>query len=144
MATHQDYQMKTLNNVMRTLKTMAYVLMFQINRFLVNTKVSATIWRSLHFVNDLNPLRGTLHINAITIMSVRTDLYKALGRPTVDQFIAFEGGEMDDEQTIDFFGSLISTGMAWSLQGSYGRTAASLIDGGLIDRQGRVLSYGDY
>jgi len=45
--------------------------------------------------------------------------------------MAYESGEIDDEQTIvDGFQCLINNGLAWSLQGSYGRTAAALINGG--------------
>lgn len=44
--------------------------------------------------------------------------------------IAFENGEMDEEQTLNFFQNLINTGLAWQLQGSYGRTAADLIEAG--------------
>lgn len=53
--------------------------------------------------------------------------------PSVDQIIAYENGEMDEEQVIEFFQGLIDSGLAWSLQGSYGRTAAYLIDSGRCD-----------
>lgn len=48
----------------------------------------------------------------------------------VGQIIAFESGEMDEDETIDFFQQLIDTGLAWTLQGSYGRAAAALIEAG--------------
>jgi len=48
----------------------------------------------------------------------------------IDKIIAFENGELDNEQTIQLFQELIDSGMAWSLQGSYGRTAKYLIDAG--------------
>ena len=48
----------------------------------------------------------------------------------LDYLIAFEGGELDDIDTILFFQYLIDTGLAWSLQGSYGRAARSLIEAG--------------
>ena len=48
----------------------------------------------------------------------------------VDKIIAYEGGEMSDEDTIIFFQELIDNGMAWSFQGSYGRMATALIDAG--------------
>ena len=57
------------------------------------------------------------------------------------QIIAFETGELDDDKTIDLFAMLIKTGQAWTLQGSYGRTAASLIEGGYISKEGNVLQY---
>ena len=48
----------------------------------------------------------------------------------VDDIIKFEGGEMDKEETIEFFQGLIDTGMVGHLQGSYGRLAANLIENG--------------
>jgi hypothetical protein len=44
--------------------------------------------------------------------------------------MAYEDGELDGEQVIEGFQHLIDNGVVWSLQGSYGRTAASLIKGG--------------
>lgn len=49
---------------------------------------------------------------------------------TVDQLIAYEEGDLDIEQTLDLFQSLIDTGVAWHLQGNYGRVAKALIDDG--------------
>jgi hypothetical protein len=57
------------------------------------------------------------------------------------QIIAFESGELDDKEIIDLFAVLIKTGLAWQLQGSYGRAAASLIEQGLISETGEVLFY---
>ena len=48
----------------------------------------------------------------------------------VSQIMAFESGELDADQTIELFQSLIDSGLAWQLQGSYGRMAAALIDNG--------------
>jgi len=48
----------------------------------------------------------------------------------VDKIIAYENGEMSDEDTIELFQTLIDSGMAWTLQGHYGRTAMSLIEAG--------------
>ena len=49
----------------------------------------------------------------------------------VDMIMKYEAGEMEPEETITFFQDLINTGLAWQLQGHYGRTAASLINEGL-------------
>lgn len=46
--------------------------------------------------------------------------------------IAFETGELDHEGVIELFQHLVNTGMARQLQGSYGRTAAALIEAGEI------------
>ena len=45
----------------------------------------------------------------------------------VDKIMDFENGEMDQEEIVEFFQELINNGMAWSLQGHYGRTAQALI-----------------
>lgn len=48
----------------------------------------------------------------------------------IDLIIRFENGELNKEEVIDLFQNLIDTGMAWRLQGSYGRTAHALIEAG--------------
>jgi hypothetical protein len=48
----------------------------------------------------------------------------------LNKIIAYEQGELDEEGIIDMFQELITSGMAWKLQGSYGRTAKALIDAG--------------
>tara|TARA_B100000700_G_C14758605_1_gene721006 strand:+ start:155 stop:337 length:183 start_codon:yes stop_codon:yes gene_type:complete len=50
----------------------------------------------------------------------------------VQDIMAFESGEMTEEEVLDFFQELVDTGAAWTLQGSYGRLAAHLIETGLI------------
>lgn len=50
----------------------------------------------------------------------------------VTAIIEFEQGEMDDDNIIELFQHLVDTGMAWSLQGSYGRMAKSLIEAGYV------------
>ena len=49
---------------------------------------------------------------------------------TCSQLIAYESGELDHQETIDFFQQLIDSEFAWQLQGHYGRTAAALIKSG--------------
>ena len=48
----------------------------------------------------------------------------------LNQVIAYEQGELDEEGIIDLFQELINSGMAWEMQGSYGRTAKALINAG--------------
>ena len=56
----------------------------------------------------------------------------------VDSIIAYERGELNDQEIVCLFAELVKSGMAWSLQGSYGRTANALIKEGWIDREGNV------
>ena len=48
----------------------------------------------------------------------------------VDKIISYEQGELGEMETVELFQELIDNGMAWSLQGSYGRMAMFLIDNG--------------
>ena len=52
----------------------------------------------------------------------------------IDKLIAYEQGELDDDETLELFQTLVDNGMAWTLQGSYGRTAMSLLEAGLIEK----------
>lgn len=54
----------------------------------------------------------------------------------VDKIMAYEGGEMSEEDTVAFFQELIDKGLAWTLQGHYGRTAKALIDAGYCTAKG--------
>lgn len=45
---------------------------------------------------------------------------------------------MEEHEVIEFFAELIKNGMAWSLQGSYGRQAEDFIDAGVISPKGEI------
>ena len=47
------------------------------------------------------------------------------------QIIAYEEGELDEDETISLFQGLIDSGLARQLQGHYGRTAIDLINAGI-------------
>lgn len=56
------------------------------------------------------------------------------------RIIAYEDGTMDStEEVLALFADLIKSGLAWSLQGAYGRAAASLIERGLITKEGDIV-----
>ena len=44
-----------------------------------------------------------------------------------------EGENATEEQQIEAWQHLVNTGLAWTLQGSFGRTAAALIEQGIIE-----------
>lgn len=46
----------------------------------------------------------------------------------IDYIMDYEMGNMSDLDTLKMFSELIKNGMAWNLQGHYGRTAQTLID----------------
>jgi hypothetical protein len=51
----------------------------------------------------------------------------------VAQIIAYEAGELTEDESIALFQDLIDSGLVWSLQGHYGRTAQRLIDAGVCE-----------
>ena len=51
----------------------------------------------------------------------------------MDNMIAWENGELNEEDTIELFQKLVNNGLVWKLQGSYDRFAAALLDLGLIE-----------
>ena len=60
-----------------------------------------------------------------------------------DKIIDFECGHLDEAGILQLFAELIKNGMAWTLQGSYGRTASALIDAGYISEDGKHIFYQD-
>jgi hypothetical protein len=63
--------------------------------------------------------------------------------PDFTRLMAFENGELNNEETVELFSELVKSGMAWQLQGFYGRTAKSMIEQGYLDGEGNILSYGE-
>lgn len=49
-----------------------------------------------------------------------------------DEIIRFEDGTLTFEEVVELFQRLVDTGLAWQLQGFYGRTAADLIQQGYV------------
>jgi hypothetical protein len=52
--------------------------------------------------------------------------------PNIDQIMRYENGEMDEDEMIEFFQGLVDSGVAWTLQGGYGRMASNLIRAGRV------------
>jgi len=50
----------------------------------------------------------------------------------ISSIIEYENGNLTDEQTIEFFQELVDKGLAWDLQGTYGRMAEYLISIGEV------------
>lgn len=50
----------------------------------------------------------------------------------IDRVIAYENGDLDEEEILELFQALVNSGAAWQLQGHYGRVAKQLLDEGLI------------
>ena len=50
----------------------------------------------------------------------------------VDRLIAYEEGQITEEQEVAFFEHLVETGTCWQLSGHYQRVGATLIEAGLI------------
>lgn len=56
----------------------------------------------------------------------------------IDLIISYEQGDLSDYETVNLFADLVRTGLAWELQGHYGRAASDLIEAGYLDREGNV------
>lgn len=50
----------------------------------------------------------------------------------IDEIIAYEQGELPDDEIIALFQRLLDSGLVWKLQGHYGRTASALLRANLI------------
>jgi hypothetical protein len=59
---------------------------------------------------------------------------KAIVDTSLSKIMAYESGQMPDDEVIEFFQGLVDNGAAWTLAGHYGRTAAALIEQGLVIR----------
>ena len=52
-----------------------------------------------------------------------------------DSMLAWENDSLDHESTIKLFQALVDNGMAWTLQGVYGREADKLIKQGFVEEK---------
>ena len=51
-------------------------------------------------------------------------------KTSVTKLVQYENNELNTKEMIELFQELINTGLAWQLQGHYGRTAKRLIEEG--------------
>jgi len=50
----------------------------------------------------------------------------------INKIIAYENGDLDNQEIIKLFQELLNEGLVWELQGHYGRTAEQMIEEGVI------------
>ena len=60
---------------------------------------------------------------------------KAIVDTSLSKIMAYESGQMPDDEVVGFFQELVDSGVAWTLSGHYGRTATALIEQGLVTGQ---------
>jgi hypothetical protein len=82
--------------------------------------------------NKKQSMFGIASIQSILKLLRQTNPERKPTMNNINQILAYENGELDEAGVIELFQSLVSTGLAWSLQGSYGRTAKALIEAGLV------------
>ena len=70
-------------------------------------------------------------MNYTTDDSPRQPSFELDSMDTVGFIMAYEDGELSDEEIIKGFQELIDSGIVWKLQGHYGRMATRLIEAGL-------------
>lgn len=56
-----------------------------------------------------------------------------------DRIFLYEGNGLTDAETLALFSDLVKTGLAWTLQGHYGRIAIALIEQGYLGADGAIL-----
>lgn len=71
-----------------------------------------------------------------------TNATSIIKKDLVSNIMDYEAGKMSEKNEIKFFSHLIKSGLAWSLQGHYGRTAAAMIDDGIIRKDGAITEKG--
>jgi len=64
----------------------------------------------------------------------------------VNLLLAYQNGELDEDQEVEMFQGLINSGLAWRLEGAVGRQAMRLIEAGrcMLGEEGHRDYYGNY
>ena len=71
-------------------------------------------------------------INPEHVVMIREEKRMKELKEIADRIVAYESGELDQEQTIQLFQELVDSGLIMKLQGHYGRLAFQLMEAGLI------------
>lgn len=59
----------------------------------------------------------------------------------MNEILDYEEGKLNEAETLQMFANLIESGLAWQLQGHYGRMASAMIQSGLITERGELTDY---
>jgi hypothetical protein len=62
-----------------------------------------------------------------------------MNKELFNDMMNYEDGTLDTSEIVELFSKLIASGLAWKLQGFYGRQAQSLINNGYLDKDGNIL-----
>lgn len=57
-------------------------------------------------------------------------------RSLLAALMAYENNQLNYDEMLELFQRLVDSGLAWTLQGSYGRMAKELIEQGLLHPKG--------
>jgi hypothetical protein len=62
-----------------------------------------------------------------------------MNKNLLNDIMNYEDGMLDTQEILNLFSQLVASGLAWQLQGAYGRQAQSLINQGYLDKEGNIL-----
>lgn len=83
-------------------------------------------------IQNPTPLRTTFPAWNPAHSPFGPDEEKGAPMTNIEKLMAFEEGELDTDGVVELFQELVNTGMAWRLQGNYGRIAAMLVEQGVV------------
>ena len=63
---------------------------------------------------------------------------------TLDKIIAYEQGDLTNDETIELFQELVNSGLAWQMGGYYARRAECLIKQGKIKAKTKTNEEAEY
>ena len=78
--------------------------------------------------------------NTTKTYSPSEDIKNAMSLSNMQVLFDYENGELDEIQSLILFSELVKSGLAWQLQGHYGRTAKALIEGGFLEFDGTIIN----